>query len=155
MSTTRPTRRPYLVIGLLLLAVAAVTAWDASSMTIRANYGVGADAASYLVAAFFVVLAAGHFVAAFWGPRMEVEEVDLKAVGWVALALASLVAAVALGAGFILGTTLLFAFTARAFGRRAFLADLLIGAVLGLLVFLLFHGLLTLALPEGPLERLI
>jgi len=155
MSTARPTRRPYLIIGLLLLAVAAVTAWDASTMRIRANYGVGADAASYLVAVFFCALAVGHFVAAFWGPGTTVEEIDLRAVGWVALALASLVAAISLGAGFILGTTLLFAFTARAFGRRAFLADVLIGAVLGLLVYLLFHGLLTLALPEGPLERLI
>ena len=155
MSTTRPTRRPYLIIGLLLLVVAAVTAWDASSMTIRANYGVGADAASYLVAVFFCVLAIGHFVAAFWGPGMTVDEIDYKAVGWVGLALGSLVGAIALGAGFILGTTLLFAFTARAFGRRALLADLAIGFVLGLLVFLLFNGLLTLALPEGPLERLI
>jgi putative tricarboxylic transport membrane protein len=81
--------------------------------------------------------------------------VDYKAVGWIGLALASLVAAIGLGGGFILGTTLLFAFTARAFGRRAFLADVIIGAVLGLIVYLLFHGLLTLALPEGPLERLI
>lgn len=155
MSTAPPTRRPYLIIGLLLLAVAAVTAWDASTMQVRANYGVGADAASYLVAAFFVALAVGHFVAAFWGPGMEVDRIDYRAVGLVGLALASLVAAIALGAGFILGTTLLFAFTARAFGRRAFVADLAIGFVLGLLVFLLFHGLLTLALPEGPLERLI
>jgi putative tricarboxylic transport membrane protein len=62
---------------------------------------------------------------------------------------------ISLGGGFILGSALLFAFTARAFGRRALLVDLLIGAVVGLLVYLLFHGLLTLALPEGPLERLI
>ena len=155
MSTTRPTRRPYLIIGLLLLAVAAVTAWDASTMRITANYGVGADAASYLVALMLVGLAVGHFVAAFWGAGMAVDEVDYKAVGWVGLALASLVATIGLGGGFILGTTLLFAFTARAFGRRAFLADLVIGFVLAALVYGLFHGLLTLALPEGPLERLI
>jgi putative tricarboxylic transport membrane protein len=155
MSTSRPARRPYLIIGLLLLVVAAVTAWDASSMRITANYGVGADAASYLVALMLCGLALGHFVAAFWGSGMLVDEVDYKAVGWIGLALASLVAAIGLGGGFILGTTLLFAFTARAFGRRAFLADVIIGAVLGLIVYLLFHGLLTLALPEGPLERLI
>lgn len=155
MSTARPVSRHYLIIGLLLLAVAAVTAWDASTMRITANYGVGADAASYLVAVMFGVLALGHFAAAFGGAGMVLDPVDYRAVGWVGLALASLVAAIWLGAGFILGTTLLFAFTARAFGRRAFLADLLIGAVLGLLVYLLFHGLLTLALPQGPLERLI
>ena len=86
---------------------------------------------------------------------MSLEDVDYAAVGWVALALASLIAAVALGAGFILASTLLFAFTARAFGRRALPADLLIGFVLGLLVYLLFNGLLTLALPAGPIERLL
>lgn len=155
MRSTRPVNRSYLIIGLLLLALAAVTAWDASSMQVRANFGVGADAASYLVAAMLVVLALGHFVGAIWGAAMTFDEVDYKALGWVALALACLVATIWLGGGFILGTTLLFAFTARAFGRRALLADLLIGAVLALLVFLLFHGLLTLALPEGPLERLI
>ena len=155
MSTTRPSRRPYLIIGLLLLAVAAVTAWDASTMRITANYGVGADAASYLVALMLCGLALGHFVAAFWGAGMMADEVDYKAVAWIGLALASLVATIGLGGGFILATTLLFAFTARAFGRRSFLVDLVIGAVLGLIVYLLFHGLLTLALPEGPLERLI
>ncbi len=155
MHATRPVNRPYLIIGILLLALAAITAWDASQMQIRANFGVGADAASYLVAAMLVILALGHFVAALWGTGVTSEAIDYSAVGWVGLALASLIGTMALGGGFILGSTLLFAFTARAFGRRALLSDLLIGAVLALLVYLLFHGLLTLALPEGPLERLI
>ena len=42
---------------------------------------------------------------------------------------------------FFLGSTLLFALTARAFGRRALIADLLIGAVLATLIFLLAAGL--------------
>ena len=50
--------------------------------------------------------------------------------------------------------TLLFAFTARAFGRRALIADLVIGFVLSTLIFLMFNKLLQLALPMGPLERL-
>jgi putative tricarboxylic transport membrane protein len=50
---------------------------------------------------------------------------------------------------------LLFAATARGFGRRALLVDLLIGLALGLVVYLMFTKLLTLALPQGPLERLI
>ena len=147
--------RSYLIIGLLLLAVAAVTAWDASSMTVRANYGVGADAASYLVSAILGVLGLCHMVGSLGGTASILDEVDYKALGWVALALGGLVGSIWIGGGFILGATLLFAFTARAFGRRAFPVDLLIGFVLALLIFLLFHGLLTLALPEGPLERLI
>lgn len=68
--------------------------------------------------------------------------------------LGSLVAALWFGAGFILGSTLLFAFTARAFGRKAFPADLALGFVLATVIFLLFNKLLTLALPMGPFERL-
>jgi putative tricarboxylic transport membrane protein len=155
MRSTRPINWPYAVTGLLLLAVAAVTAWDASTMRIRANIGIGADAASYLVAGLLVVLAIGHFVGAFWGATADHDAVDYKAIGWIGVALASLIGTIALGGGFILASTLLFAFTARAFGRRAFLVDFLIGFVLALIVYLLFHGLLTLALPAGPLERLI
>jgi putative tricarboxylic transport membrane protein len=155
MPATRPVNRPYLIIGVLLLALAAITAWDASRMQIRANFGVGADAASYLVAAMLVALALGHFVGALRGTGVTSEDIDYSAVGWVGLALALLIGTISLGGGFILGATFLFAFTARAFGRKALLIDLLIGAVLALLVYLLFHGLLTLALPEGPLERLI
>ncbi len=155
MTTTRPVRRPPLIIGALLLVLAAITAWDASGMRVRANFGVGADAASYLVAGFLVVLALGHVVAAFQGGPSEAEPVDLRAIAWIAVALAGLIGSIALGGGFILGTTLLFAFTARAFGRRALLADLLLGAAIGLLVYLVFYGLLTLSLPQGPVERLI
>ncbi|MCP8884711.1 tripartite tricarboxylate transporter TctB family protein [Devosia sp. XJ19-1] len=147
---------PYVIVGVALLAVAAITVWDASTMRIRAQYGVGADAASYLIAGFLVLLAAGHFIGAFRkSDDLDAEPTDWRAIGWIALALTGLVSAIGLGAGFILGSTLLFAFTARAFGRRALLVDLLIGAALAVLVYFLFHGLLTLHLPEGPLERLL
>ena len=56
--------RPTLIIGVGLFALAAVTWFDARSMTIRANYGMGADAASYFVAAFLAALGAGHLIAA-------------------------------------------------------------------------------------------
>ncbi len=146
--------RPALVIGVLLFAIAALTIYDASTMRIRAQYGIGANAASYAVSVFFIALGIGHFFSAFRS-SFTAEESDWKAIGWVALALGGLIGSVWLHGGFILGSTLLFAFTARAFGRKQIIADLIIGAVLGLLVFLLFHNLLTLSLPEGPLERLL
>jgi putative tricarboxylic transport membrane protein len=55
----------------------------------------------------------------------------------------------------MIGTALLFAATSTAFGRRAFVTDLAIGAVLAVLIYLLFAKLLTLSLPAGPLERLL
>ena len=146
--------RPTVVIAVVLFAVAFITYWDASHMTARATYGMNASAASYFVAILFLSLAFGHLISAFKPSSSEVESTDWVAVGWIGLALAGLIGAIWLGGGFILGSTLLFALTARAFGRNALLADLCIGAIIGLLVFLLFNQLLTLTLPQGPLERL-
>lgn len=145
--------RPTLIIGVGLFALAAVTWFDARSMTIRANYGMGADAASYFVAAFLAALGAGHLIAAM-RPGIRADDTDWAGVGWVMLALVGLIGSIWAGAGFIIGSTLLFAFTARSFGRRALPADLLIGLALSTLIFLLFNKLLQLALPMGPLERL-
>ncbi|MFV0300433.1 MAG: tripartite tricarboxylate transporter TctB family protein [Paracoccus sp. (in: a-proteobacteria)] len=153
MTERRGLHRPTAIIGLGLFALAAITWNDARHMTIAANYGVGADAASYFVAAFLAVLGAGHLIAAL-KPGIETEECDWGAVAWIGLALIGLMGAIAFGFGFIIGSTLLFAFTARAFGRRALIADLIIGFVLAALIFLMFNKLLQLALPMGPLEKL-
>lgn len=138
-----------------LFAVAAVTAWDASQMRQVTSYGVGPEYASYLVAALFAILGVGHVWQGLRGRFERAERADWKAVAWVALALGSLILVIQAGGGFILAATLLFAFTARALGRRAFLVDALIGAVLATLVFLFFNNLLTLSLPSGPIERLL
>jgi len=148
--------RPKLVTGIILLAFAAVTAYDAYSMSFRSAYGLNPNTASYLVAGILAILGIGHFIsAARPGEGAAVVEADWKAVGMMGLALASLIACVYFGAGFIAGSTLLFAFTARAFGRKAFIVDVIIGFVIAVLIFLLFNKLLTLTLPMGPLERLI
>ncbi len=152
--TLRIPNRPTAVIAVVLFAIAFITYWDASHMKVRATYGMSASAASYFVAILLVALAIGHLISAFKPSDIEVESADWLAVGWVGFALAGLIGSIWMGGGFILGSTLLFALTARAFGRKALLADLCLGAVIGVLVFLLFNKLLTLALPQGPLERL-
>jgi putative tricarboxylic transport membrane protein len=143
------------VAGAGLFAVAALTAWDASQMRQLSTYAVGPEYASYLVAAFFALLGAGHVWQGLHAAFPQGPEADWTAVGWVAAALASLILVIELGGGFILASTLLFSFTARSLGRRAFLTDVVIGAVLATLVFILFSSLLTLALPAGPIERLL
>ena len=147
--------KPALIVGLILILIAAVTAWDASNMRVRSGYGIGPEATSYVVAIFLAVLGLAHFPVAFKTPDAEAEPADWGAVAWVAAALAGLIVSIAFGGGFILGSALLFAFTARAFGRRHLLVDIAIGFALALLVFLLFNNLLSLTLPEGPLERLL
>ncbi|ABR59219.1 tripartite tricarboxylate transporter TctB family protein [Sinorhizobium medicae] len=152
--TLRIPNRPTAMIAVVLFAIAFITYWDASHMKVRATYGMSASAASYFVAILFVVLAIGHLISAFKPSDIEVESADWMAVGWIGFALAGLIGSIWLGGGFIPGSTLLFALTARAFGRKALLVDLCLGAVIGVFVFLLFNKLLTLALPQGPLERL-
>jgi putative tricarboxylic transport membrane protein len=151
----RISNAPALVVGLGLILVAVVTAWDASTIGVRAGYGIGPEATSYLIAVLVAVLGVAHLPTALRSPDSAAERADWRAVGWVGLALASLILVIAFNGGFIFGSALLFVFTARAFGRRGFAADLAIGLALAFLIFLLFNKLLSLTLPMGPIERLI
>jgi putative tricarboxylic transport membrane protein len=151
---TKAMNRPAVIAALALFALAATTGWDASRMSTQATYGINPSAASYAVAVFLVLLGAGHLASAFMSSNETGETVDWRAIVWIALALSGLIGALAIGAGFILGATLLFACTARAFGRKAFIVDIGIGAALGVVIFVFFNKLLSLALPMGPLESL-
>lgn len=147
--------RTKLAVGVILLGFAAVTAYDAYSMSFRVAYGLNPNTASYLVAIVFAALGLAHF----WSATQPSDEdsaldADWRAIGMIALALGCLVACIFLDVGFIIGSTLLFALTARAFDRKALLVDLAIGFVLSLAIFYLFNNLLALTLPQGPLERL-
>jgi putative tricarboxylic transport membrane protein len=147
--------RPALVVGLLLLGSAALVAFDASRQTIVSTYGVGPTAMPYVVGTGLAVLGLAHLVVAFKEGLPKPEAADGRALLWIGGGLVGLIACIALGGGFIVATTILFACTARGFGRDALIVDIVIGAVLATVIYLLFLQLLTLALPAGPLERLL
>ena len=148
--------RPKLIVAIILFGFAAVTFYDGYSMSFRVAYGLNPNTATYLVAGFLAILAVAHLISATRPTSEEIAvDADLTALLTIVVALAALVACIYLGAGFIAGATLLFAITARAFGRRAFLIDLLIGLAIALAIFFLFNNLLALTLPQGPLERLL
>ena len=143
-------------IGAALLALAGVIAWQATTLPEASGYGLGPSAMLYVVASGLSLLGLGHVVSAAAKAGLpEREPADWGAVAWIGGGLAAVIALVAFGGGFIPAMALLFAATARAFGRRAATVDLLIGLGLGLVVYILFTKLLTLSLPVGPLERLI
>lgn len=146
--------KPALIVGMLLLIVAALVGYDASQQTITSTYGVGPTAVPYVVAAGLVILGLAHFVVAFREGLPEPEEADGNALLWIAGGLIFLIACIALGGGFVIAIAVVFACTARGMGRRALAVDAAIGFVLGLVIFLVFAKLLTLILPSGPLERL-
>ncbi|MBW9060393.1 tripartite tricarboxylate transporter TctB family protein [Agrobacterium pusense] len=148
-----PDRGP-IIVGIILLASAVVVAFDANRIQSGFTYGISPAAVPYVVAAFLALLGVGHFVAAFRSENAEAEPADWSAVLLMAGGLLGLMASIAIGGGFIVGAALLFALTARSFGRRALPADLAIGTGLGLVIFLTFNKLLSLTLPMGPIERL-
>jgi len=144
-----------LVIVALLLGAAGVIFWDATNLQLTSAYGVGPKAMPSVVASGLVLLAIGNLVMTLRGELPPRESADPKAILLILGGLAAFIALIGLGGGFIPGTAILFATTAAAFGRRAFLTDLVIGFVIGVLIFLVFDKLLTLGLPAGPLERLL
>jgi len=151
-------RRPDLAglaIALILVALAALVFWDMSNLQLGAVYGIGPKAMPIIVATGLLLLGLGNAVLAIRGDLPERETVDFGAIALILGGLVALIGLIALGGGFIPATAVLFAAVARDFGRSAFLVDLLIGFVLGLLTYLLFARLLALTLPAGPLERLL
>lgn len=144
-----------MVIAAALMLIALVVFWDTNSLQLATTYGVGPKAMPFVIALGMAALAVGNFWLAWQGDFPERESLDPKAITLILGGLAALIAIIGLGGGFIPATAILFAATATAFGRRAIVTDLIIGAVLGVAVYLLFDKLLTLSLPAGPIERLL
>jgi putative tricarboxylic transport membrane protein len=144
-----------MVIAAVLMLIALVVFWDTSSLQLATTYGIGPKAMPYVIALGMAALAVGNFWLAWRGDFPDRESLDYRAIVLILGGLAALIAIIGLGGGFIPATAILFAATATAFGRRAIVTDLIIGAVLGVVVFLLFDKLLTLSLPAGPIERLL
>jgi putative tricarboxylic transport membrane protein len=143
-----------LVIAGLLAALAIIIAWDTSKLTLGSVYGVGPKAMPIVIAVGLAVLAAGNFINGMKGDMPAREEINLTAIFRILGGFAALIAVIGFGGGFIIATTLLFAMTAAAFGRKAIHIDLAIGFVLAAVVYLVFSKVLALALPAGPLEHL-
>lgn len=143
-----------LVIAGLLAALAILIAWDTSKLTLGSVYGMGPKVMPFVVAIFLAVLAAGNFVNGMKGDMPAREEINLTAIFRILGGFAALIAVIGFGYGFIIATTLLFAMTSAAFGRKAIHIDLVIGFVLATVIYLVFSKLLSLALPAGPLENL-
>lgn len=144
-----------IVVAALLLAASAVIFWDTSQLSISSTYGLGPKAVPNVIATGLLLLAIGNLVMAIRHEFPAREHADPKAILLILAGLIALMALIAAGAGFMSATAILFACTSAAFGRRAFIVDLIIGLVLGLVIYVVFVKLLTLSLPAGPLERLL
>jgi putative tricarboxylic transport membrane protein len=144
-----------LIIALILLALAGLVWWDMTKLQILSPYDLGPKVMPVVVSGCLTLLAIGNGIGALRGDLPVRDSLDWKPIILILGGLACLIVLIGLGLGFMIGTALLFAATSTAFGRRAFVTDLVIGAVLAVFIYLLFAKLLTLSLPAGPLERLL
>lgn len=147
--------RTALIVAALLFLIAGVVGYDANSLTLTSNYGIGPKAVPLVVCAALAILGLCHVYVAFKGGIPRPEAADPRAVLWLTGGLIGLIACIGFGGGFIVATAIVFAATARSFGREALLADFGIGLVLGLVIYLAFSKGLSLSLPQGPLEKLL
>ena len=157
MSAGPSSRRPdgaALVIAALLGGLAVIIFWQTRAMPVSGQYAkVGPTTLPYVMAGFLALLAVGHVFAAF---RHGVPEREADRIGPMLWIVGGLVLQMLLlkTAGFAIATGLLFAFTARGFGKGPLWFTVPLGIVVSLVIWLIFAGLLNLSLPAGPLEHL-
>ena len=156
-TSTTETRRPdgaALVIALVLAALAALIFWDVDRLGDVVGYSpVGPATVPQWIAFGLVGLAVWTAVAAFRRDFPEREHQEIAPVAWIIGGLAGQMLLLPT-LGFSIATGVLFAATARAFGKRQLWFSLPIGIAISLAVWLVFALLLQLSLPAGPLERL-
>jgi putative tricarboxylic transport membrane protein len=151
-------------VAVVLLALAAIIFYDITSMAQAQAVGVGPTAAMRIVAVLLVILGIAHAIAAVRTRavqrNLEVSELDdvltnRRALAWVLGGLVGMILILQFGGGFVIGSTWLFAATARAFGQPIRFKSPVIGLVLAGVVYAFFTQALSLSLPSGPLERLL
>jgi len=146
--------RAALVIAAALAVVAVVIAWSTASHGAGASYArVGPTTMPYVVAVAFGGLSIWTAFEAFRGEFPDREHQEISPVLWIVGGLAAQMLLLKM-AGFSIATGLLFAATARAFGRGPLWKTIPIGIALSFMIWIIFARGLQLSLPAGPLEHL-
>ena len=144
-----------LAIAVVLGVAAVVIGWSTATMPGAANYArIGPTSFPYAIAAVLFVLAVWTAIAALRGEFPRREEQNIAPMVWIVGGLAAQMLLLKV-AGFSIATGLLFAATARGFGRGPLWLTIPVGIVLAFIIWIIFARGLQLSLPAGPLERLI
>lgn len=143
------------VIALVLALIGGVIIWQTAQMRVPPIQAkVGPQVFPYVIAGGLLLLAALTALSAFRGQFPARDKDNYGPMLWI---IGGLVGQMLLlgWAGFSVGTAVLFAFTAKGFGRGPLWQTLPIGFVLAFVIWFIFSHGLQLALPTGPIERLI
>jgi putative tricarboxylic transport membrane protein len=160
MTTGSPSRerRPdgaALVIAAILAGLAVIIFWQTSQMRLPPlQQRVGPTVFPYVIATGLALLSVGTAISALRNGFPARSKDDYKPIFWI---VGGLVAQILLlsTAGFSIATGVLFAFTAKAFGRGPLWQTIPIGVVFCFVVWFVFAKGLQLSLPSGVLERLL
>ena len=151
-------------VAVVLFSLAAVIFYDMTLMAPAQAVGVGPTASMRIVGALLIVLGVAHVIAAARRRSVqrdrdtsELDEIltNRGALGWVLGGLIGMILILQVGGGFVIGSTWLFAATARGFGQPIRFKSPAFGFVLAASVYAFFTQALSLSLPSGPLERLL
>jgi len=152
-----PERRPdraALVIAAILGIVAIVIAWSTYlAGGVAAYTPVGPKTFPAIIAVGLFGLAILTAIEALRGDFPEREAQDIGPIIWIVAGLVIQMLTMKT-VGFSIATGVLFAFTARGFGRGPLWLTVPVGIVFSLVVWLMFAKGLQLTLPAGPLEAL-
>ena len=155
---TSERRRPdwaALAIAAGLLALGIVLALDASRLGSGGAYArIGPQTIPYAIAVCLGGLAAWTAIEAWRGEFPARDRQDRLPVLWIVGGLLAQMVLIKF-VGFSLATGILFAMTARGFGRVSLPLALLSGILISAFVWFVFARILQLTLPAGPPEHLI
>ncbi|MGO6906839.1 tripartite tricarboxylate transporter TctB family protein [Rhizobium ruizarguesonis] len=141
-------------MAVFLFVVAGVMAWDALHLKTIAQYDrIGPATVPQVVAFGLFCLGIWTAFEAWRGDFPERDRQEVAPVIWIVAGLAGQMLLLRV-AGFSIATGILFALTARGFGKRKLWISLPLGIVLSFVVWAIFSQLLQLTLPAGPLEHL-
>ncbi|WP_062230654.1 tripartite tricarboxylate transporter TctB family protein [Aureimonas sp. N4] len=153
---SNPARRPdraALAIGIGIGILGLFVGLDARGIG-GGNYArIGPATFPYVIAAVLLALSVWTIVEAWRGEFPERDHDEFGPIAWIVGGLAAQLILLNT-AGFSIATGLLFAATARAFGKRKLYLSVPLGILMSLGIWVLFSQVLRLSLPAGPLERL-
>ncbi|MCL6707785.1 tripartite tricarboxylate transporter TctB family protein [Pseudomonas sp. R2.Fl] len=149
---------PEILIGLGLIAIAAVLAWQTAIMPVSPMYSkVGPTVFPYATAGalalFGVILTLRGFAGGWQDPEEKAVPNDWRSIGFV---VAGLVANIVLigPLGFTIASVAMFVLVAHGFGSRRPLRDALTGLIIAFAAYFGFARLLGVDIGGGLIERL-
>ncbi|WP_427024361.1 tripartite tricarboxylate transporter TctB family protein [Aureimonas ureilytica] len=154
--STQTARRPdwaALAIGVALGVLGLLVGLDARGIGGGSYARIGPATFPYVIAAVLLALSVWTVIEAWRGQFPERDHDETGPIVWIVGGLAAQLLLLNT-AGFSIATGLLFAATARAFGKRRLYVSVPLGILISFAIWVLFSQVLRLSLPAGPLERL-